>query len=340
MRARRRQAGLTLPELLVALALSLGVLLAAGILLAGAQASYLAHADAADVDDSGRFALALVGRAVRQAAFVDWEHSGAAASAATAPAAIAGLDDRSLGRNTAAISAPLSEAVNGSDVLALRYPGAGKAPDGDGSVLNCAGFAVHGMEEGWSIFYVAKNADGVAELRCKYRGTGSWSADAIVANVDGFQVLYGVDMDVPGDGVPNRYLNATALAALDAALVPGGATAAERDADFARRTWWKRVTNVQVALLLHGERPAQGAVVPADHAMFGLAYAETFGSADPGVRLVPPPPAGGKRAPLRRLFTAVFAVGAAVPQPWSVPLHSPPSAAQPSSPCCSRCWPC
>lgn len=309
MSPRLRQHGLSLPELLVALALGLGVLLAAGVLLAGAQASYLAHADAAGVDDGGRYALALVGRAVRQGAFADLEHAGAPAAA---PAAIAGLDGRTLGRNTPDLGTPLEGAVNGSDVLALRYPGAGKAPDGDGSVLNCAGFAVHAHEEGWSIFYVARNADGVAELRCKYRGTSSWSADAIVANVDGFQVLYGVDTDSPGDGVPNRYVNATALRALDAAPAPG-AGGAGREAVPPTSSWWKRVASVQVALLLHGERPARGAAGPDDYAMFGPDYAAAFGNADPGVLVAPRPPAAGKGAPMRRLFTAVFAVGAPMP---------------------------
>ena len=52
------------------------------------------------------------------------------------------------------------------------------------------------MRRGWSIFYVAANGDGEAELRCKYRGASGWGADAIVRGVDSFQVLYGVDTDV------------------------------------------------------------------------------------------------------------------------------------------------
>jgi type IV pilus assembly protein PilW len=299
-----RQAGMTLAELLVALALGLGVLLAGSLLMIGANKAYVAHADAAGIDDGGRYALALIGRAVRQGAFVDWEHLGAAGPDKNAPAPLAGLDSRSLARTSDAIDAPLAAAVNGSDVLAVRYPGAGAAPAGDGSVIDCAGFGVHQAKEGWSIFYVARNGEGVAELRCKYRGASNWSADAVVAGVDGFQVLYGLDSDTPPDGIPNRYVNASALDTLDAALAP-----AERN----EKTMWKRVASVQVALLLHGERPAAAAIQPDGYALFGPAYSAVQAAGDPGVQLAQAGLNGRAAAPGRRLFTAVFAVGAAQP---------------------------
>ena len=300
---RGSQAGMTLAELLVALALGLGVLLAGAVLMTGANKAYVAHEDAAGIDDGGRYALALIGRAVRQGAFVDWEALGGAGPGKDAPAPLAGLDSRSLVKTNAAIDAPLANAVNGSDVLAVRYPGAGPAPDGDGSVIDCAGFPVHGAKEGWSIFYVARNADGLAELRCKYRGAANWSADAIVAGVDGFQVLYGLDSDTPPDGIPNRYVNAGAIAALDAALLP-----AERK----EKTWWKRVASVQVALLLHGERPP-GAPQPDGYALFGPAYSAAHGASDQGVQLAQAELRGRGPAQRRRLFTAVFALAAAQP---------------------------
>jgi len=295
------EAGLTLAELLVALALGLGVLLAGGVLMIGANRSYAAHEDAANLDDGGRFALALIGRAVGQGAFIDWEGLKGAAPATNGPAPLAGLDSRSLAKTGVGIDKPLSGAVNGSDVLAVRFPGAGKGLDGDGSVLDCAGFSIPASKEGWSIFYVAKNADGQAELRCKYRGAANWSADAVVAGVDGFQVLYGLDIDTPADGIPNRYVNASALAALDAALAPSVRS---------EKTWWKRVASVQVALLLHGERPSAAPLQPVAYALFGPAYDEP---GDAGVVLAQADLGRTGPAPSRRLFTAVFAVGAATP---------------------------
>jgi type IV pilus assembly protein PilW len=309
MSARRfplREAGMTLAELLVALGLGLGVLLAGGVLMIGANRSYVAHEDAAGIDDGGRYALALIGRAVRQGAYVDWEHHGPAGPGKDVPAPLAGLDSRSLVKTSVGIDDAVLTAVNGSDVLAVRYAGAGAAPGGDGSVIDCAGFAVHEAKEGWSIFYVARNSDGVAELRCKYRGAANWSADAVVSGVDGFQVLYGLDSDTPPDGIPNRYVNASALAALDAGLLP---------AEINEKTAWKRVASVKVALLLHGERPSAAVQQPDRYALFGPAYSLAQAESDAGVQLAAADlqESAPASAPSRRLFTAVFALGAAQP---------------------------
>lgn len=304
------QAGLSLVELLVALALGLGVSLAGATLLAAAYAQHGAQMDAVELDDGGRYALAAIGRALRQGSYVDWE---AAAPAASSAAALSGLDSHSLSQVSAALEAPLADAIHGSDVLAVRYPGAGNAPAGDGSVLNCAGFGVSAAATGWSIFYVARNASGVAELRCKYRGSSNWSADAIVAGVDGFQVLYGLDTDSPADGVPNRYVRAGAIAALDAALILTGASAAERAADLNTRTWWKHVVSVRVALLLHGAQPSATTYRQGDYALFGSAYAALAGADDPGVWLTAAELNGIARAPARRLFSGTFALGAGGP---------------------------
>lgn len=308
-----RQRGMSIAELLVAMSLGLGVLLAGSTLLTGANAAYIAHADAASIDDGGRYALEVIGRAVRQGAFADIERLGAAGPAPGAPAALSGHDNRTIGKTSFGIDSPLPGAINGSDVLAVRYAGAGAAPDGDGSVLNCAGFPVHEDEDGWSIFYVARNGDGVSELRCKYRGSSNWSADAVVPNVDGFQVLYGVDGDTPRDGVADRYLNAGALAALDAALALSGATPEALAAERNEKTWWKRVVSVKVALLLHGERPLTGPAPPAAWQLFGQAYTDAQGAADPGVSL-PEAQLRTREGPRsRRLFTAVYTAGAALP---------------------------
>ncbi len=303
----RRAGGMTLVEMLVALAVGLGVLLGAGRLLAHANATYAAQVEAAAVDDGGRYALELVGRALRQAASVDPEALLGAAAPDTLPARLAGLDASSVGRTTPGIDAPLPDAANGSDVLAVRFPGAGPAPDGDGSTVSCAGFTVAQGEEGWSVFHVARNADGEAELRCKYRGAANWSADAVVAGVDGFQLLYGIDTDEPRDGVPNRYVNADAIRALDAAL------GAADTHDLNRRTWWKRVASVRVALLLHGARATRAQPGSADFDLFGPAHAAEAGSDDAGTVLHEAAMTRELRRRERRLFTMTVALPAALP---------------------------
>ena len=297
--------GFTLVELLIALALGLLVTLAAGSLLVSASAAYIAQADGAHLDDAGRFALATIERAVRQAAFVDWERDGAGADLAIAPARFAGLDGHSVGRAGEGIEGARPGAVNGSDVLAVRYQGAGEGPIGDGSVINCAGFAVAGHADGWSIFYVALNGDGEPELRCKYRGEDNWGADAIIGGLDSFQVLYGLDTDHPADGLANSYVSATAIKALDAAIVPEGATDAARENDRRRKTHWKRVASIKVALLLHGPRRSRTDTEAVQFDLFGPAY---NGAADTGTRLDENSMDDALRQRERRAFAATILV--------------------------------
>jgi type IV pilus assembly protein PilW len=306
-RSCTRERGLTLAEMLVALTVSLAVVLGAGRLLGLASEAYAAQTEAAAIDDGGRYALELIARAVRQAAWIDPAQAGG--DPTVLPAHLAGLDARSLAKTSPGIDASQPDAANGSDVLAVRFPGAGAAPDGDGSVLDCAGFAHPEGEEGWSIFYVARNADGVAELRCKYRGTSNWGADALVSGVDGFQVLYGVDTDEPRDYAANRYLNAAAIAGLDAALGLGADVEALN-----RQTHWKRVVSVRIGLLLHGARPTRREGGALGYALLGPAYASSGAvDADPGSVLYEADMPAALRARERRLFTATVAVPAAMP---------------------------
>ncbi|MBG6221635.1 type IV pilus assembly protein PilW [Janthinobacterium sp. CAN_S1] len=301
--------GMSLVELLVALSLGALLMLAASSVLLAASGSYGEQSASVRLDDNGRYALDSIARAVRQSAYVNWD-SGAApvAHADDDSANIAGLDARSLVKNSEGISGALPGALHGSDVLALRFYGSGQQQGGDGSVLNCAGFGVGAAkaetQRGWSIFYVAQGADGVGELRCKYRGANGWGADAIIRGVDTFQVLYGLDTDTPPDGVANRYVNASVLDARDAALVLEGADAAERQRDFHRRTHWKRVSGVRVALLLHGEvgqvdKMAQ--LGPSQFDLFGKAYAEAHGASDTGVRIARAALPAATRSRLRQL---------------------------------------
>lgn len=290
-----RQAGMTLPELMIALAIGALVALGAASMFGVASASHAAQLDAASVDDNGRYALELIARGVRQAGLRDWEAIDPAVGLEPLQAPrVMGLDARSIARTGNGIDASLPDAASGSDVLAVRYHGAGPAPDGDGSALNCAGFGVHALEDGWSIFYVAKNVQGEAELRCKYRGASSWGADAVVAGVDTFQVLYAVDTDTPADGVANGYLNADAVTALDAAFLPGP--------DLQEHTYWKRVLAVRVALVLHGARPTYLARETQVFDAFGAAYSDARGADDAGTHLPEDGLAPGVRLRERRMF--------------------------------------
>lgn len=282
MRARRNGWGLV--ECLIAVALGLLVVLMGSGLLIAAGSNARNHTESMWLGDGGRYALRIMAQAIRQSAFIDWDSESAPPAWPTA--SVDGLDAASISRGSDGISMPLPPVANGSDVLALRYAGAGAGANGDGSSVNCGGFGVAGATRGWSIFYVAEDAAGVPELRCKYRSAGGWGADAVVRGVDSFQVLYGVDTDVPLDGVPNTYLNATAVQALEG---------------------WKRVCSIKLALLLHGEHNTRADTVDARYDLFGPAYSEAHGE-DVGVRVsearLPP----SQRLRARRVFGMTVAL--------------------------------
>lgn len=301
-----RQRGFTVAELLIAVVIGVLVTLLAVTLLLTSNAGFVAQAQAASVDEAGRFALASIERAAHQAAFVDWEREDMAAGEdPAAPARIRGLDAASLPPSSAALADARLDAVNGSDILALRFAGAG--PDeGDGSMTTCAGFSVGAGQDGWSIFYVGRSAAGDVELRCKYKGTNKWSAEAVIAGVDSFQVLYGVDTDTVADGTANRYLSASEINALDTALALDGATDAERARDQMRKTWWKRVASIKVALVLHGARPSRDASGAAVIDLFGVAYSKAAGAVDRGTRLTKAGLAPELRERERRTFSATI----------------------------------
>jgi type IV pilus assembly protein PilW len=282
-RRAARQRGFGLAELMVAAALGLLLTLVAATMLVATNVSYLNTGASTRVDDSGRFALAILGQAIRQAGYAPGAAGHAAAAGVDEPAPITGLDAASLNARGSATDDPLPSDANGSDVLAIHFKG---SPDG--ATINCAGFEEVG-DHAWSIFYIAEAGDGEAELRCKYRGVHGWAADAIVRGVDSFQLLYGIDTDTPRDGIPNQYLSASAIAARDDTIEPR---------DRAQQSYWRRVAAVRVALSLHGEFGSRPPGSP-------LQRHELF-EGQPPLDEATLPVALQRRA--RRVFTATYAV--------------------------------
>ncbi|MYM74984.1 pilus assembly protein PilW [Duganella sp. FT134W] len=274
-------------EFLIAVALGLLVTLLASGMLVAAGSNYRHHSDTMWLNDGGRYALQVMAQAIRQGAYINWERDGVPPERDPAmPASVDGLDAATIARNSEGISAPLPPVVAGSDVLALRFSGSGDGASGDGSSVNCGGFGVAGDTRGWSIFYVGADADGEPELRCKYRSASGWGADAVVRGVDSFQVLYGVDTDMPMDGVPNVYLNATAVAAA---------------------AHWKRVCTIKLALLLHGEGNTRLDTVNATFDLFGAAYADAH-PGDIGARVLEADLPPAQRLLPRGIFSATVAL--------------------------------
>ncbi|MEA5098214.1 MAG: PilW family protein [Burkholderiaceae bacterium] len=305
-RTAKKQRGLTLVELMVSIVLGLMVVLAATALLVSSKSSYTTQDDESVVRDAGRYALENITRSVRQSAFVNLDTETVANSGtlqapitmtSTMSANLKGYDGKTLISDS---SATLTDSdvtsdgvVNGSDVLAVRFFGVGNKTtgsinkDGYGSIVDCAGFGVSAptsqttadADRGWSIYYVAKDATGEPQLRCKYRGESSkgygWSSESIVRGVESFQVLYGVDTD--NDKIPNQYLTATQIDALDAAAAKDnpGKTLNEY-------TYWKKVVVIKVALLMRGEKNVQGDTSTMVFDLFGKAYSDANASNDTG----------------------------------------------------------
>lgn len=284
------QHGLTLIEVIISMGIGLLVVLASTALLLSSRAGYVAGDESGRLDDAGRFALDNIARSVRQAGHESWapDRPPIRATDDMTPN-ILGFDSRSLTTTSVSIDTPLAKAINGSDILAVRFFGSGQGENGDGIALNCAGFGKGNpatqadAETGraWSIYYVAEDATGEPELYCKYNSKSGWSAQAIVRGVESFQVLYGLDED--DDGMPEQYLNATALRALDAALPVSGATAAEINAERNSQSRWKKVVSVKVSLLLRGSVPARMDKPAVEYHLFGKDYAA--GGTDTGTKV-------------------------------------------------------
>ncbi|SNS32083.1 type IV pilus assembly protein PilW [Noviherbaspirillum humi] len=293
-----RRCGFTLVELMVATALGMLIALVATAVMLSTRQAFAANDDYAELEENGRFALQMIGRAIRQAAFDNWDGGGGAALIAGSDAspAIFGLDDRSLKSNSPALDRPTT-GVNGSDVLAIRFVGSGPAPGGDGTVFNCAGFAVPQPEDpdagrGWSIFYVALS-DGEPELRCKYANAdGNWNSVGMVRGVETFQVLYGLDPD--GDGKPNRYVPAGEIERLADATPAAGVGANP----------WKQVVAVKFAMLMRGSSGNRADAPDNRYDLFGPAYARSAGASDPGSSISEPELPQASRHRLRKTVSA------------------------------------
>ena len=256
---RRHQQGLTLIELMIAMALGMGVVLAAVALMQAARSTYLSVADSAQVQENGRYALDLMARTVRQANYVPQDNPAFLRNdLGGLEPGVFGIDNARVSEHSTGLSSPSANRdAHGSDLLAIRFFGSGPRNQPDNDMLNCAGFAVPGpngatslsdLEEvrGQSIFYVAPDSTGEPELRCKYfTRDGGWSAAAIVRGVESFQVLYGVR----SAGSELDYVNATRIG-----------------------TRWRDVAAVRIALLARGERNSRDGGAAVVHRLFGAAY--------------------------------------------------------------------
>lgn len=303
-----KQSGLTLVELMVSITLSLFVVLAATALLLSSKSAYMSQSDSANFQDTARYAMENIVRSIRQAGYENWDKEEQDAPITANPemsANLVGLDSNSVGGGftSPGIDSLTGTSVNGSDVLAVRFFGANKvgAATPDGTIFDCAGNDISAPtsqntadeDRAWSIYYVDIDAAGEPELRCKYRkdGGSTWNSDAIARGIESFQVLYGVDTDyVPSTGkgadrIPNQFLTATQINAKDSALTLVGTDAAAKALDKNRKTWWKRVSVIKVAMLVRGTANVRADATATTYDLFGKEYSSANAATDIGTQI-------------------------------------------------------
>lgn len=244
--ARTHVSGLTLVELLVSLAMSLLVVMAASSFFLGSSRSRATQDDMGQLQDNARFATEMITKAIQQAGYQNYIAGTAGASNRREVAAASDGEPDIRGYNNTAAGTSTNNGthntsanrVNNSDTLVVRYQGSGSPADG--SMIDCLGRSQAAPttpgDRAFSIFEVRQpTGSAEPELRCKYFNvsTGSFSVEPIVRGVETLQFMYGLDTD--GDSFVDKWLNASEVS-------PTGSTNPAAD--------WARVSSVRVGMVL------------------------------------------------------------------------------------------
>jgi type IV pilus assembly protein PilW len=254
-----RERGFTLVELLVAMAISSVIAIAAVSALIVSRQGFVTVDAASQLRDNARFTIDLIQRLGVQAGYEDFIY--ATTNRLVNVAGIASNPDASVaGFNNAIPSAtdPFNAATTrtaglgyGSDVLILRYqasetfPGSGIS---DRTMINCAGnpstaIPINRDDRMTSVLYV-DISQGEPSLMCS---TGPSTGQPIIQGVENFQVLYGVDNVIPNtapvagattDSVADRFLRA------DQMVVPSDPVGTNAN--------WRRVRSLRIGMVIRG----------------------------------------------------------------------------------------
>lgn len=297
---RYAQQGLTLVELMVSLVLASLVTLAAVALYTVGLSSYRTVDAGQELQDSGRFALEVIGQAARQAGYQNYPEGYGLRWDATYKTT-ATLYPTIRGANNAKVAsvtnmdddgASGNGGYNSSDTLALRFHGSSNPVDRtkpDGSMVDCQGIAQtapllpnDAADVAVSLFWLKADSTSEPSLQCISRGDPTSplptrNSQPIVRGIETFQVMYGIDTD--GDTMPNRWIGAQDV--VD----------------------WTLVTAVRVGFVLRGAPGSnQGSSATADdNKLYPLGKEFTGTSTDAG--LVFTAPNDGR---LRRAFAATY----------------------------------
>lgn len=174
IKKRHRQCGLTLVELMIAMTLGLLILLAVASVYLGSRQTYRMQEENARLQETGRYALEVLGRSIRQAGFWNMPINPVATATAFGGTPITGTDG----------------AAGAPDTVTVQYDGLAGDRDCEGTVLVAN-----------AVISDAYSLNG-SNLVCD--GTDAGNAfQPLVSDVEDVQILYGIDTN--NDQSVDRY---------------------------------------------------------------------------------------------------------------------------------------
>lgn len=179
------QAGLTLLELMISLALGLLLLTGIGTIYVGSNQTYRVQEQNARIQESGRYALDVIGRSLRQAGYWDMPVGPTAPKIAFGGIPINGTDNSTNG--------------TGFDTVVSQYDGVIGDRDCEGTGVTAA-----------TVITDAIRLTGT-DLECDGIDAGT-AFQPLVSNVEDLQFLYGIDNDGSLDQSANLYVTANNVA--------------------------------------------------------------------------------------------------------------------------------
>lgn len=188
------QRGFTLVELMIALTISLILLLVIGTVFTSSRQAFRIQEDNARIQESGRFALEILGRSIKQAGHVAIPFTGF--KVAFTGIAITGTDG----------------AAGAADTLTVQYDGVA----GDRECTNGTPVTAADVTAGNNIIQAYFNLDAAnAQLQCAGQIAATPAApppppfgSVLLDNVEDLQILYGID--TTGDQSANQYASVPA----------------------------------------------------------------------------------------------------------------------------------
>lgn len=234
----RSQAGVTLVELMISMAIGLVLVLFIGTLYVNSKASFRLNDDSARLQEDVGYAIALIGRNLMQAGFgnvVTSTTTDFVNADGSQAQALKGCDNGFVNPTAATPDFSCGTVNKPAFQVSYRVEDAYDANTGAGADCNgqsvdkttaAAGIAIN------RFFLYTKAGDAAPSLYCN--GNGNTVSQPLLSNVEDMTVIYGVD--TKGTFSPNQYLNAAGVEALLLSAI--------------NKKNWDQVVSVQVCLLV------------------------------------------------------------------------------------------